>query len=248
VAAGRSTEGHFQGTDIGWAGRYSPRAVAFVRVPVRGVETRNEVVAVSSGESLLSVADNDARLAEIVHSARDAIVGETLDGTVTVWNRAAEELYGYPAVEMVGQPADRLYPPERCSDEAAILRQVARRRRPGRYLAERVRRDGTRITVSVRAAPIVDSAGLATGVATMSWEADAECDGASDGIVGIDASSRISHELRTSLNAIIGFTGTLLMRLPGPLNDEQEHQLRLVQSSAETVLSRINQISRPRDR
>ena len=58
----------------------------------------------------------------------------------------------------------------------------------------------------------------------------------------------IGHELRTSLNAIIGFTGTLLMRLPGPLNDEQEHQLRLVQSSAEKLLARINQLSRPSER
>ena len=58
----------------------------------------------------------------------------------------------------------------------------------------------------------------------------------------------IGHELRTSLNAIIGFTGTLLMRLPGPLNDEQEHQLRLVQSSAEQLLARINQLSRPSER
>jgi signal transduction histidine kinase len=60
--------------------------------------------------------------------------------------------------------------------------------------------------------------------------------------------SGIGHELRTSLNAIIGFTGTLLMRLPGPLNDEQEHQLRLVQESAEKLLSRINELSRPGER
>jgi PAS domain S-box-containing protein len=193
-------------------------------------------VTLPGGQRPLSVADNDARFAEIVHSAHDAIVGETLDGTVTVWNRAAEVLYGYPAVEMVGRCVDRLYPPGRRSDEATIVREVARRRRSGTYLTERVRRDGTAIMVSVRAALIVDSTGVATGVATMSWQADP------------DTTGRIGHELRTSLNAIVGFTGTLLMRLPGPLNAEQEHQLRLVQSSAEEVLSRINQLSRPRDR
>jgi signal transduction histidine kinase len=61
----------------------------------------------------------------------------------------------------------------------------------------------------------------------------------------VDTADRIGHELRTSLNAIIGFTGTLLMRVPGPLNPEQEHQLRLVQSSTEKLLSQINQLSRP---
>jgi PAS domain S-box-containing protein len=162
---------------------------------------------------------------------------------VTVWNRAAEELYGYPAREMIGQRADRLYPADRRADETAAVRAIAGGTRPGRYVTERIRRDGTTVTVSVRAAPIVDSTGATTGIASMSW-ADVDC---ADGIVGPDPTSRTGHELRTSLNAIIGFTGTLLMRLPGPLNDEQEHQLQLVQESAEKLLSRINQLSRPRN-
>jgi signal transduction histidine kinase len=54
--------------------------------------------------------------------------------------------------------------------------------------------------------------------------------------------ARLGHDLRTPLQAIIGFTGTLLMRLPGPLNDEQEHQLQLVAASAQQLLSLINQL------
>jgi signal transduction histidine kinase len=52
----------------------------------------------------------------------------------------------------------------------------------------------------------------------------------------------MSHELRTPLNAIIGFTGTLLMQLPGPVNEEQDRQLRTIQSSARHLLSLINDI------
>src|SRR5205814_3169095 len=52
----------------------------------------------------------------------------------------------------------------------------------------------------------------------------------------------MSHELRTPLNAIIGFIGTLLMKLPGPLNDEQAKQLRTVQSSARHLLALINDL------
>jgi len=199
-------------------------------------------VTLPSGQSPRSFASNDALLAEIVRSANDAIVGETIDGTVTVWNRAAEELYGYPAQEMLGQRADRIYPAERRDDEAATLRQIADGHRPCSFVTERVRRDGTAVTVSVRVAPIVDGEGATTGVATVSWAADAEP------AATADPTGRLGHELRTSLNAIIGFTGTLLMRLPGPLNSEQEHQLQLVQSSAEKLLSCINQLSRPRDR
>jgi PAS domain S-box-containing protein len=199
-------------------------------------------VTLPSDQHPRSVVENDVRLSDIVRSAYDAIVGETLDGTVTVWNRAAEELYRYPAVEMIGQRADRLYPPERRSGEAATLRRIAASSRSDCYLTERIRRDGTTVTVSVRAAPIVDITGAVTGVASMSWATDAEATRATDTTVGIDRSDRIGHELRTSLNAIVGFTGTLLMRLPGPLNGEQQHQLQLVQSSAEKLLSRINQL------
>jgi len=54
--------------------------------------------------------------------------------------------------------------------------------------------------------------------------------------------ANMSHELRTPLNSIIGFTGALLMKLPGPLNDEQEKQLGFVQGSAQHQLSLINDL------
>lgn len=183
-------------------------------------------------------------LAMIVLSARDAIVGETFDGTVVVWNQAAEQLYGYPAAEIVGQRAERLYPPERRAEEAATLRRVAGGHRLGEFVSERIRFDGTPVRVCVRAAPIIDGSGVTVGVATTSWAADGERAGSSDRSAGVNLPGRVGHDLRTPLNAIIGFTGILLMRLPGPLNDEQEHQLRLVQASAEQLLSHINQLSR----
>lgn len=198
---------------------------------------------VSGSEGPLAAASVDL-LAMIVLSARDAIIGQALDGTVLVWNRAAEQLYGYPAAEMVGQPADLLYPAECRADDAAALRRVAGGHRLGEFVGERIRRDGTPVRVCVRAGPVIDSAGVTIGVATTSWAADGGSASSPGGVAGLDLVRRVGHELRTPLNAIIGFTGTLLMRLPGPLNEEQEHQLRLVQTSAEQLLSRINQLSR----
>src|SRR4051794_37016470 len=66
------------------------------------------------------------RLAAIVHSSADAIVGETLEGIITDWNPAAERLYGYTAEEVIGRPFTRLIPPERAAESAAILAQVLR--------------------------------------------------------------------------------------------------------------------------
>jgi len=52
----------------------------------------------------------------------------------------------------------------------------------------------------------------------------------------------MSHELRTPLNSIIGYTGILLMKMTGSLNDEQNKQLNKVKNNARHLLSLINDI------
>jgi protein-histidine pros-kinase len=54
--------------------------------------------------------------------------------------------------------------------------------------------------------------------------------------------ANVSHELRTPLNGILGFTGTVLMGLAGPVNEEQIKQLQVVQSSGRRLLSLINDL------
>jgi PAS domain S-box-containing protein len=104
-----------------------------------------------------------ARLAAIVESSDDAIVGKSLDGTVLSWNRGAERIFGYTAEEMIGSPISRLIPEDRQDDLTAILGAVRRGEPVEHYETQRIRKDGRRIDVSLGISPIRDIRGRVVG-------------------------------------------------------------------------------------
>jgi PAS domain S-box-containing protein len=109
-------------------------------------------------------------LAAIVDSSYDAIIGKTLDGEITSWNKSAERIYGYTAAEMIGNNISLLVPPERQEEVAALLRKVRNCERIEHHETERVRKNGERITVSLTLSPIVDDSGNVLGASTIAYE------------------------------------------------------------------------------
>jgi two-component system cell cycle sensor histidine kinase/response regulator CckA len=109
-----------------------------------------------------------ARLAAIVQSSHDAVIGETLDRVITSWNPGAERLYGYSAAEMIGRHVDVLIPQERRAAERDIQDAIVRGDRVEAYQAERFRKDGSRIGVSIMLSPITDPNGTIVGVSRAS--------------------------------------------------------------------------------
>jgi len=103
------------------------------------------------------------RLAAIVDSSDDAIIGKTLEGHITSWNRGAERLYGYTAAEVLGQPITLLIPPDLPDELPAILERLRRGEHIEHYETQRLRKDGTRIEVSLTISPIRDSTGRIIG-------------------------------------------------------------------------------------
>jgi PAS domain S-box-containing protein len=104
-----------------------------------------------------------ARLAAIVTSSADAIVGKTLDGIVTNWNEAAERMFGYSADEMIGQSTRRVIPNDRQADEDMILSRLARRETIERYETKLLAKDGRTFDASVTISPIRDAEGRNIG-------------------------------------------------------------------------------------
>jgi protein-histidine pros-kinase len=194
-----------------------------------------------------------ARLAAIVESSDDAIIGQTLEGVITSWNLSAERLYGYSSDEAVGHPISLTVPPDRMGELKDYLSRVRTGERVDHIETVRVRKDGSRLDVSITVSPIRDDSGNIIGLSKSArditerrrfeaelWRKNIELTIASRAKDNFLAS--MSHELRTPLNSIIGFTGTLLMKLPGQLTGDQERQLSLIQVSARHLLSLINDL------
>ncbi len=108
-----------------------------------------------------------AWLAAIVESSADAIIGETLDGTITSWNAAAQHLYGYSAAEAVGQPVAMLVPAEERGELAGLLERVGRGERILDHETLRCRKDGTKVEVALTLSPIREAAGAVIGVSAI---------------------------------------------------------------------------------
>jgi PAS domain S-box-containing protein len=108
-----------------------------------------------------------ARLAAIVSSSQDAIIGKTLDGTITSWNDGAERLYGYTAEEVVGNPITLLLPPERPDEFPAIMARIRRGERVEPYETVRVAKDGRRIDVWLTVSPIDTPDGRVVGASAV---------------------------------------------------------------------------------
>jgi PAS domain S-box-containing protein len=109
-----------------------------------------------------------ARLAAIVSSSSDAIIGKTLDGVVTSWNAAAERTFGYERSEMVGQSVFKLIPDELHDAEREVLARLRRGESVELSETERVRKDGKRIWISLSVSPIRDTTGMIIGAASSS--------------------------------------------------------------------------------
>ena len=104
-----------------------------------------------------------AQLAAIVDSSDDAIVGKTLDGIITSWNRGAQQLFGYSAIEAVGQHIFLIVPDDRRAEEQEVLARLRRGEKIDHFETVRRTKDGRLVTISLTVSPIRDANGVIVG-------------------------------------------------------------------------------------
>ena len=115
-----------------------------------------------------------SRLASIVDSSEDAIIGKGLDGTITSWNKGAERLYGYTPEEVVGQNISLLAPSDRPDEIPEILRKLARGESIEHHESLRVTKDGRLLNVSISASPLRDASGAVVGASAIARDITAQ--------------------------------------------------------------------------
>jgi PAS domain S-box-containing protein len=199
------------------------------------------------------------RLAAIVESSNDAIIGKTLDGRITSWNSAAQALFGYHADEIIGQQVQTLIPLDRRNEEMRILVNLAQGVRVPPFDTVRRTKDGSLIAVSLTISPIRDADGKIVGaskiVRDITQRKQAEL--ARQKVEQLEAENRqvqqanrlksqflanMSHELRTPLNAIIGFSELMLAGRISPESPKYQTWLGHISSSGHHLLQLINDV------
>jgi PAS domain S-box-containing protein len=115
-----------------------------------------------------------ARLASIIDSSTDAIIGKELDGTITSWNRGAEAMYGYTAEEAIGKNISFLTSKNRPDEIPNILAKISRGERIEHYESVRLAKDGRRLDVSLSISPIFEPAGNIVGASAIARDITAQ--------------------------------------------------------------------------
>jgi len=190
-----------------------PRTWFSLRFPFTDVAGRRFVGGISLDVTERQRQDAERmRLASIVETSQDPIYSTTPEGRFISWNPAAEQLYGYRAEEVLGQPMEILVPPEERESLLRLRSQVVRGERIALYETRRVTRDGQVIDVALTLSSIRDSDNRIIGASTITRDI-------TERKRMIEERHRLYSELRDEVNRAAEIQAHLLPRvvpnLPG---------------------------------
>lgn len=183
----------------------------------------------SSGEDVTEQRRSEEavrRLASIVESSDDAIIGETLDGMILSWNGGAERFYGYTASEVIGRPITLIAPPDRHDELAEILERLKGGERIRHFETRRVAKDGRRVDISLSVFPVVDAEGKTVSAANIARD--------------VTERKRMEEQLRQSQKM------EAIGRLAGGVAHDFNNLLGVVQGESELLLSEKDMPERQR--
>ncbi|MDX1987729.1 MAG: response regulator [Candidatus Obscuribacter sp.] len=179
----------------------------------------------------------NAHLAYLVQSSGDAIIGVNPDGTLSSWNSAAEQLFGYSAESLFCFPYTELIPEHRRVEQQKLLEQSLRGLQHSSLDTEILNKNGNAIDVSITMAPVLDEnqhiLGCSVNLREITDRKLAEKRVA-------EFYSIVSHELRTPLTSIRAVLGLMEGDIVEPGSTEGKELLQVARSSADRLIRLIN--------
>ncbi|HET9209921.1 MAG TPA: CheR family methyltransferase [Thermoanaerobaculia bacterium] len=178
------------------------------------------------------------RLAAIVDSSQDGIIGKTLDGVITSWNASAERIYGYSAQEAVGRSLDLIVPPDQRPLMTAVFGRIRQGEKIEPFETVRVRKDGQRIDISLTFSPVRDATGQVVGASGIERDiserkrTEEELRRRTEQLVETDRRkdeflAMLGHELRNPLAPIRNCLH--ILRSPWLTGDQEERSLLTIE-------------------
>lgn len=173
--------------------------------------------------------EKKAVLAAIVASTDDAIISKTLDGVITIWNKAAERMFGYTEDEAIGQHISLIIPSDRLQEETFIIGEITKGRKVDHFQTFHRAKNNSLVPISLSISPVIDSNGKIIGASKIARDISAEqaalketadlyiqlkeLNAKKDEFIAL-----ASHELKTPLTSIAGYLQILSQRITDEKN------------------------------
>jgi PAS domain S-box-containing protein len=208
------------------------------------------LIAAAVAENRRAEADR-SRLASIVRSSQDAIIGKSLDGTILSWNAGATSVYGYTAEEAIGRPISMLAPPHLVDEMARILERVRQGERVDAFETTRVTKDGRTITVTLSISPVTGAGGRIEGASAISRDVTErkraeEAQRQSEVLLSVARlANAAAHEINNPLTAIM--IPLQLLEIEQPMGSDSKKRLTVALESAERIrriVARMQKVTR----
>jgi PAS domain S-box-containing protein len=193
------------------------------------------------------------RLAAIVESSDDAIIGKDLNNIIMSWNKGAEHIYGYSEKEVLGKHVSIIAPEEYADESYIILQKIREGQRVETFETVRKKKDGTRINVSLTVSPIIDSNGNVTGMSTLSRDITESIkiakalEEADEKLKEVDKRksafvAHVSHEFKNPLAVVRESLGIILDGITGEITPKQKEILESGKKNIERLIRLVTDL------
>ena len=199
---------------------------------------------------------SEARLAEILAIAPEAVITIGADMNIQLFNQGAERIFGYRAGEVVGRSMDMLLPDRFRERHGKHIEGFDRSPGTYRLMDQRqeiagLRKDGGEFPASASVSKVeIDGEKIFT---VMLHDVSERNQAAEERRLALEEARRanaakseflaaMSHELRTPLNAILGFADIISHQYVGPVDEKYQEYAEDIHTSGEHLLSLINDV------